>query len=735
MKRPSRFSRRQALALVSFLVPLAVLAVLGWQELRRGSELTQEALQRDARQFLASARQAVDQQLDLQVLPALAASQRLVFEHSWIRTALMLRESFVAVDDIVLLDEEAGLVEPTLAPVDVSLPTARDPQRGSDNPMRSSLAAAELLLTRGHHEQAMARLRDLIDVLETANPSGSGRLELGETEVHARFRLAGALMKTGHVDEARQQFVRVKKAAADFPRSYRFDADMPSFGLVATATLAQLGTPEARLEVLTDIAENRYSPVPDGLAAAMAERLAATFAPFDPQRERVDRLLAENNQRIATRDYAATAYDLVLKYSLKSRRRPRPGIDGDSAIELPAEERVVAKLGTEASLLAVRPATDDERRRFQCSHVGINFDLDRLLAPALEPFLAGGGNFVLAVLDQDVNLVEPPASVPAGFDLQWTETNGLTLRAYPADPARILDEARGGNRARTALLILLFVTALGGALWSWRTAAREAELASLKIDLVSRVSHELKTPLALIRMYGETLGMGRARDQAQASDFGTIIARESERLTVLIQRILDFSRQQAGTLEYQPERHDLGALLRQIAGAYAPHLEAKGALLIDDLPPDITVRCDANAAESAVVNLLENATKYGPDGPDGDEEHEIELVLRRAAGKAVIEVKDHGRGIPAAEREHVFDGFYRASNSGEVRGAGHGLRRVRPGARAPRGEIEALGRPEGGTIMRLTLPLADMPLADTPLADTPLADTPLADSDPRGTLT
>jgi hypothetical protein len=127
--------------------------------------------------------------------------------------------------------------------------------------------------------------------------------------------------------------------------------------------------------------------VPDGLAAAMAERLAATFAPFDPQRERVDRLLAENNPPIATRDYAATAYDLVLKYSLKSRRRPRPGIDGDSAIELPAEERVVAKLGTEASLLAVRPATDDERRRFQCSHVGINFDLDRLLAPALEPFL------------------------------------------------------------------------------------------------------------------------------------------------------------------------------------------------------------------------------------------------------------------------------------------------------------------------------------------------------------
>ena len=212
----------------------------------------------------------------------------------------------------------------------------------------------------------------------------------------------------------------------------------------------------------------------------------------------------------------------------------------------------------------------------------------------------------------------------------------------------------------------------------------------------------LKTPLALIRMYGETLGMGRARDTAQAAEFGSIIVRESERLTTLIQRILDYSRQQAGTLEYASRTLDLGELLRTVVDAYAPHLEARGALVVDDLPHGLVVRCDANAAESAFVNLLDNAAKYGPPGAA---EHELEVVLRRDGSEAVVEVRDRGRGIPEAERQRVFDGFYRASNAGEVRGAGLGLGLVRHFARAHGGDVTALGRAGGGTVMRLSLPL------------------------------
>ncbi|MEO6597541.1 MAG: HAMP domain-containing sensor histidine kinase, partial [Planctomycetota bacterium] len=174
-------------------------------------------------------------------------------------------------------------------------------------------------------------------------------------------------------------------------------------------------------------------------------------------------------------------------------------------------------------------------------------------------------------------------------------------------------------------------------------------------------------------------------------------------LTALIQRILDFTQQQAGTLQYSREIVDLGLLLRTVCEAYTPHLEARGAILVESLPVEIFVRCDANACESAVVNLLENAAKYGIDG---DDDREIELDLRSEDGMASIEVRDRGRGIPRSEVEHVFDGFYRASNSGEVRGAGLGLSLVRHFVRAHGGEVIARARDGGGTVFRLTLPLS-----------------------------
>jgi two-component system phosphate regulon sensor histidine kinase PhoR len=324
---------------------------------------------------------------------------------------------------------------------------------------------------------------------------------------------------------------------------------------------------------------------------------------------------------------------------------------------------------------------------------------------------------VLAVLDpDDVAIVPAPVAVPPDFVAPSRETNGLTLRAYPADAAKLSAEAETAAWTRTALVLALFGTALGGALWSWRSVSREAELAALKIDLVSRVSHELKTPLALIRMYGETLSMGRARDTEQTLQFGGIIARESERLTILIQRILSFSQQQAGTLQYTPQVVELGALLRSICDAYTPHLEARGAILVETLPLGIHARCDANAFESAILNLLENAAKYGIDG---DEEHEVELELSAEGDTVVIEVRDRGRGIPPAELSRVFEGFYRASNAGEVRGAGLGLSLVHHFARSHDGDITARARDGGGTIFRLTLPRAPAP--STPGAALPPA--------------
>ena len=713
MPRPFKhLSPRHLLALVTFLVPLTVLAVLGWNELRRTGALTEASLEREAQQFLASARQAIEQRIELQVPAALAASERLLRDETPTQATLKLREEpgLEAALDILLLDERGDVEWPALPLYSYSLPLAREPETPgtsqSGEPARfADLAKAELLIANGHHETAAALLEGFLIDLETSLPTDDGGSysirNLREAEVHARFRLGALLRASGDTAAAKTQFDGVVRAAEVFQGYSRQRREMAPFQLVAQSALAELGDQDERVELIRAIAENEFGSVSDGLTAAVAERLAATFAPDDDRRADVDSYLRENQQRVMTSEFAGE-FELWQKGQLRSRLQRMSA--GSSEVAVP-EERLVTRIEDYLSLLAVRPAAKDERLDFRGTFVAINFDLAALLEPALEPFVRADGNFVLSVSVPDGGaLIASPDDVPEDFIAPAMLTSGLTLRAYPAAPAAIIAEAESAAAKRTVLVLALFFTALGGALWSWRSVTREAELASLKIDLVSRVSHELKTPLALIRMYGETLGMRRVRDDNQAAEFGAIIARESERLTTLIQRILDFSKQQAGTLDYSVEPYDLGELLRTTAYAYGPHLEAKGVFLIDSLPLGISVMCDKEGLEGAIVNLLENATKYGEEHND---EHEVELLLQRVGDDAVIEVRDRGRGIPDGEHERIFEGFYRASNSGEVRGAGLGLGIVQHFAAAHGGEIKALPRPDGGTIMRLRLPVVD----------------------------
>ncbi len=703
----SRFSHRHLLALCTFLIPLAVLAILGWRELQRSGAEAQAALEREARQFLHSAAQAVDQQID-QRLPALAAAtERELAERGPVRTVLQLRtdERLQSLLDLVLLDEQFALVWPTPPPGSLHLPFARDPRpRGNETSLSAALQAVDLLLTEGDHAQAKSLLQHLLAQIEAANPQARSmrRSDLDESEVNARFRLATVLRRLGDPEAARAEFDKVAHFASNGSRPGRLDQDTWPLTVLAEASLAELGTTADRLKLLRAIAESRRDFLADGLLSAIATRLAAGIAADDAARPEVDQLLAEERQRTQSRTFAG-AYDLVLKFGLRLRRM-RTAAPGDEDADSDEEQRIVSTLSGRTTLLAVRRASADEQQRFRCSRVGMHLDLDTLLAPALQQFAGSGQTFVLAIQDADgAPMLPPPSTVPADFVPPNLERHGLQLRAYPANAEQIIAEAHAAARNRTLLMLALFATAVGGALWLWRSASRETELAALKIDLVSRVSHELKTPLALIRMYGETLGMGRARDPQQAAQFGGIITRESERLTALIQRILDFSRQQANTLTYERVRTDLGELLRTVCDAYTPHLEARGAILCETLPHDIQVDCDRNACESAIVNLLENAAKYGRDD---EPDQEIELELTTAGDEVVVEVRDRGRGIPDGELERVFDGFHRASNAGEVRGAGLGLSLVRHFARAHGGEIVALARDGGGTVLRLSLPRA-----------------------------
>jgi signal transduction histidine kinase len=251
-----------------------------------------------------------------------------------------------------------------------------------------------------------------------------------------------------------------------------------------------------------------------------------------------------------------------------------------------------------------------------------------------------------------------------------------------------------------ALTIVLSVTLFGGYLL-WRDVDRELRIATLRSQFVSSVSHELKTPLTAIRMFAETLQLNRVDASTRAEYLDTIV-NETERLTRLLNNVLDFSKIEEGRKAYRREATSLANVVRIAARAMAYPLEQHGFELrvqIDESLPPLDV--DADALEQAILNLLTNAMKYSGNG------RTIELTLTRDGPHAVIAVRDEGIGIAPADQGRIFEKFYRISTPENQRipGTGLGLTLVDHIVKAHEGSIRvdsALGR---GSMFSILLPI------------------------------
>jgi signal transduction histidine kinase len=253
-----------------------------------------------------------------------------------------------------------------------------------------------------------------------------------------------------------------------------------------------------------------------------------------------------------------------------------------------------------------------------------------------------------------------------------------------------------------ALLIVVAVTASGG--YSlWRNLRREMRLAELRSQFVSSVSHELRTPLTAIRMFAETLQLERPLDSPTRAEYLGTIVNESERLTRLLNNVLDFSKIERGERVYRLEEAALDAVVRQAAGAMQYPLTRLGFALHVDVPDEMPpVRIDRDAIEQAVLNLLNNAMKYSRDCRD------IALRLHAARGDAVIEVTDRGLGIAAADHQRIFERFYRAPvpENRLIPGTGLGLALVDHIVKGHGGRVEVRSAPGAGSTFAIHLPLA-----------------------------
>lgn len=257
---------------------------------------------------------------------------------------------------------------------------------------------------------------------------------------------------------------------------------------------------------------------------------------------------------------------------------------------------------------------------------------------------------------------------------------------------------------RNLLLIILVVGELIiGVLLIFHVTTREIGLAQAKSAFVSNVSHELKTPLALIRLFAETLESGRVKNTEKAQEYYRIISSETRRLTQLINNILDFAAIEAGRKEYNFKPQDLSQTVSEVVQNYAYVLETNEFTLKTDFEKDLPpVTIDRDAICQAVLNLLNNAVKYS-----ADEKH-VEVNVERRNGSLAVEVTDHGVGIAPNEQNKIFDNFYRVGGANDVhnvKGSGLGLSLVKHIIEAHGGSVSVNSVLHRGSTFTILLPI------------------------------
>ena len=399
-------------------------------------------------------------------------------------------------------------------------------------------------------------------------------------------------------------------------------------------------------------------------------------------------LYREGLARMAQRNYAAIEHDTasghyisVIRVFWASPRRETP-----------------------FTVLGFMVNVDDVRERLFA-------DLHR---QQLASLLAGVYDLQLRILDEDGREVFasgrplPQLSATAKFRLQFFP-DGIRGRMAPAPPSPLWSVVVGpSGDPRLAFFsvtqaywlagvsIVLIVLALGFAVQGHR---RSKELARMQSDFIAHMSHQLKTPLSLLSAVLETIRLERVKSPQKLARYHEILWEQTDRLSSLVERILEFSRVKRRGTSYEFERLDLTELVRETVEAFQRSLEPDGfdVEVVGSGTP--VVWADPAALEQALVNLLDNAVKYS------GESRSIRVDVSAGPSAATIAITDRGIGIPADERPHIFDRFYRGSGATlNRRGFGLGLAICAELVAAHGGRVLVESEPGRGSTFTIRLP-------------------------------
>ena len=304
---------------------------------------------------------------------------------------------------------------------------------------------------------------------------------------------------------------------------------------------------------------------------------------------------------------------------------------------------------------------------------------------------------IMTLLSRLLSMFPPLSDVPGGMAFTLNDGHGRILHQVGAEvpesvknpmttvvlvphlphwqlSAYLIDEreqksAVSGFILLSGLLLAIFVIAIlsGGALLTWQ-ALRNHKESLQKTSFVSNVSHELKTPLTSIRMYAELLNEGRVSDELKKKDYLRIIVEESQRLTRLVNNVLDFSRLEQGRKKYRLESIALIPLVEDVLESQRLRFETAQVGLFGSWSEDgVTAKADRDALEQVLINLLDNSLKYAASGQRVDVGIEVDHSGCR------ILVSDRGPGVPKSQRDKIFKKFHRVDDSLTAFQPGSGL--------------------------------------------------------------